>query len=355
MKYLIKRTSITYSMGTFNLFKGISMLAIVLGHTIGQTNLITSYARQFINAIGQSFVVCLFICCGFGIRSSSVKTAFKTQKRSYFKLYLIVTCITTVLYFVFNYLVNTNFMRARNETLMILGGFITGESHITHLLDWTMYDGGLMWFFTTLAISGFLLSVILKYADEKKQIYIVILSMIIGVYLSLYWKHLPFCLIQSMICLFFMYVGYFVKKKKVLEINLPWWTLLFFVVSFISIFPDIGIADNIYCYGIISVLGTTVVAYFFIYWYLRIKHKSGKINDFINKVGFDSSYILCIHAVEYSAIPWYVVVDKYQANPIISTIIILITRIIIIVLSLAVIKKVKSRRFVIKKREKKRY
>lgn len=332
------------TLGSFDFLKGISIIMVIFGHTFGQASIINNlYIKQFINCVGQTSMICLFMIMAFGIRKSPISLSIKREANIYLKIYILVAILTLILYFPLHLVCYKDFNSAVVNTLRIFVGLITGESYTHYLFGHLIYSGGIMWFFVTAALSNIIVSSVLYYVKENFQKYVILLLLIVGIALSYLNELLPFCIVQSLICSFFVYAGYIVKTKKLLFINPSIWTYILFIISFIITYLSLSsVAECYYSFDIITIFSATIFAYFLIIFSLIINSRNNIIVDVMEKIGNISIYVICIHAIDYMSLPWDYIINKFNSNSYLCFFIVLSIRVLFMLLGLLIVKKKKQ-------------
>ena len=70
--------------------------------------------------------------------------------------------------------------------------------------------------------------------------------------------------------------------------------------------------------GPLSIFLDGAAGLLFIRLFMRLSHFHGRIVRFLEAVGRRSLHIFCIHTVEIIAIPWYLMVAKFSAQPVLG-------------------------------------
>lgn len=138
------------------------------------------------------------------------------------------------------------------------------------------------------------------------------------------WE-LPFCLIQGAVVVPYLYIGFLAKKKHLLDEPLPpkvfagllAATALIAVGALATRTTDcISLAE--WSLGPLSIFLDGAAGLLFIRLFMRLSRGHGPIVHFLEAVGRRSLNIFCVHTVEIIAIPWYLMVAKFSAQPVLG-------------------------------------
>ena len=139
------------------------------------------------------------------------------------------------------------------------------------------------------------------------------------------WWELPFCLIQGAVVVPYLYIGFLAKKKHLLDEPLPpkvfagllAATALIAVGALATRTTDcISLAK--WSLGPLSIFLDGAAGLLFIRLFMRLSRDHGPIVHFLEAVGRRSLNIFCVHTVEIIAIPWYLMVAKFSAQPVLG-------------------------------------
>ena len=169
-----------------------------------------------------------------------------------------------------------------------------------------------------------LLDVILNIFPERYVPWAVAGCVLLGWGASLVWE-LPFCLIQGAVVVPYLYIGFLAKKKHLLDEPLPpkvfagllAATALIAVGALATRTTDCISLDE-WSLGPLSIFLDGAAGLLFIRLFMRLSHGHGPIVHFLEAVGRRSLNIFCVHTVEIIAIPWYLMVAKFSAQPVLG-------------------------------------
>lgn len=353
---------VTMSIGMFDLFKGIAMLLIVFIHNRSlfpslETNKISFLMPVYIFI--ASFVVAimpaLFVLYGYSIRKRKIRKSFLQLLKELVKPY----CVTAILSVLLNCIVHFSIYRylpgAVDESIKLLAGMVLGSSKTVQIGSFTIFANGPIWFFLALFWASIIFITLLNYVDEKYISYFAFSISLLGWALS-YLPVVPFCLSQGMNAVIYIYLGYYLRQRKVLTTSLSIkriGTYAGIVVIPNFIFVALGyitnMADNIYPLGPVTYIENGLLSVGLIYFFMRTDDLcKGKISNALRLIGRYSLYFLCIHSIEMVVVPWYALAEKYMDKPILGFVLIYCLRLGLIFCGCFIV--VKYKKFVAKKR-----
>ena len=293
------------SLGMFDLLKGIGMLAIVFAHTaelypLG-TNDVTPFAFALF-AYREALMAAFFIASGYGFR-----------KRSIHK------CIEPFIH----HAAFGSWDAAISESAKVLGGFLLGLPHTATYFGHQFFSCGPMWYLVALMLAWVLLDVLLEIFPERYITPAVVGVTLLGWGITLVWEA-PFCIAQGMVSLPYLYIGYLAKKRRLFETPLSGRAKAGLIVSALGVVAGVLLTQSTDCVsmgewtmGPLSILLDGAVGYGIIRLFLKWQRRvDGPISHAIEWVGRRSLFIFCIHTVELTAIPWYLMAAKYADHPV---------------------------------------
>ena len=292
-------------MGTFDLIKGIAIISVVFLH------ISFNYSMGDLLLFSPLFVVekCLncglmpmfFIISGYGQKK---KDALKVLKQTFSQLilpYLCAAVLSTVLYVVFYWNINgAADMRAAvgmKVTQILLCGDIAGP----------------LWFFVALFWAENIMNAIIKIGNDLWELLAVAACIAAG-FALMHLGFFHFRMIQGLTAVGFCYLGYFVKKKNMIErfVHSPW---TYLVLGSVWLIQVIGAWQmDLYMFKLESASGEySVVGYFasacsgLLLVFLGVLGSRIKWTylEPIKSFGAQTYWILIAHTVENLSLPWY--------------------------------------------------
>ena len=316
------------SIGMFDMLKGAGMLSIVLGHTVElyplQLSSGLSLFSFFCFTYRETLMAAFFIASGYGFRKRSIGKCIHQQLKSLLKPFCYTAVFTTVLHFIIHYKTFHYLPGSLTESIKVAGGFLLGLPHTATYFGQEFFSCGPMWYLLALLMGWILLDVILNIFPERYIPWAVGGAALLGWGASLVWE-LPFCLIQGAVVVPYLYLGFIAKKHHLLDAKLPpkVFAGLLAATAFIAVgalatrtTDCISLAE--WSLGPLSIFLDGAAGLLFIRLFLRLSRAHGPVVRFLEAVGRRSLHIFCIHTVELIAIPWYLMVAKFSAQPVLG-------------------------------------
>ena len=318
-----KSGSLKTYVGMFDLAKGIGMIMVVLAHTISQYNINTlpSFPLAVFGIVGTGLLPMFFIVSGYGFRKQKIVFCIKQQIRYILLPYLYVTLGMAIIF----PCIHIAFFKwprgAFNEMVRVVLAFILGvcENSGIRIGPYELYDCGTVWFLLAL-MNGW---IILNFIFVFKNIYIrnlfVFLSVIVGMFLCQFGVWF-FCFQASLISVGYLYIGYLLKKYRILHRKLPFWVYCLLVIG-VSIqfgFGKIVMSTNYWRLGVFDMILSFCNGFILIKLSLLGNVLTGTISQGIRTIGRYSLWIMCVHTLESICIPWYLFSAKFVTNPVIG-------------------------------------
>ena len=315
------------SLGMFDLLKGVGMLTIVFAHTgelypMGDASHINPLTFCMF-AYRESLMAAFYIASGYGFRKRSIGKCIDQQFKTLLKPYIYTGIATTVFHFIIHYSLFGSLHNATYETYKVLGGFALGLPHTATYFGQLFFSCGPMWYLLSLLIGWVLLDAILNIFPEKYTHWAVLGIMLLGWGTTLVWE-LPFSLSQGSVSVPYLYIGYLAKKRRLFETPLSGRAKAGLIASALGVVAGVLLTQSTDCVslgewtmGPLSILLDGAVGYGIIRLFLKWQRRvDGPISHAIEWVGRRSLFIFCIHTVELTAIPWYLMAAKYADHPV---------------------------------------
>lgn len=319
------------SLGMFDLLKGVGMLLIVFAHTselypVGDISTITP-VTFFLFAYRESLMAAFYIASGYGFRKRSIGKCISQQFKTLFKPYAYTGLATTIAHFVIHYQTFGNWNNAVYETYKVLGGFVLGLPHTATYFGQEFFSCGPMWYLLALMIGWILLDIILNIFPESYIKWAVLGTMLLGWGICITWEA-PFCIGQGMVTVPTLYVGYLAKKHKIFDKPLSRRLKNTLLGCAAAVAVLVLLTQSTDCvsmaqwnFGPVSILldaGAGLGILSMVIWFQR------RVDNFVTRgiqaIGRRSLYIFCIHTVELTAIPWYLMPPKFAAHPVLGVV-----------------------------------
>ena len=313
------------SIGMFDMLKGAGMLTIVFAHTA------ELYPMQAVSGLSltaffpfiyrEALMAAFFIASGYGFRKRSIHKCIHQQLKSLLKPFCYTAVFTTVLHFIIHYKTFHYLPGSLTESIKVAGGFLLGLPHTATYFGQEFFSCGPMWYLLALLVGWILLDVILNIFPERYVSWVVGGAALLGWGTSLAWE-LPFCLIQGAVITPYLYIGYLAKRQHWLDQPLSrrmscilWAAVLLIPVAAFATGSTDCVSMAEWTLGPISILLDGLAGLLFVRLFLRLNRHRNALVSFFEAVGRRSLYIFCIHTVELTAIPWYLLAAKYADRP----------------------------------------
>ena len=313
------------SLGMFDLLKGVGMLTIVFAHTgelypMGDASHINPLTFCMF-AYRESLMAAFYIASGYGFRKRSIHKCIHQQLKSLLKPFCYTAVFTTVLHFIIHYKTFHYLPGSLTESIKVAGGFLLGLPHTATYFGQEFFSCGPMWYLLALLVGWILLDVILNIFPERYVSWAVGGAALLGWGTSLAWE-LPFCLIQGAVITPYLYIGYLAKRQHWLDQPLSrrmscilWAAVLLIPVAAFATGSTDCVSMAEWTLGPISILLDGLAGLLFVRLFLRLNRHRNALVSFFEAIGRRSLYIFCIHTVELTAIPWYLLAAKYADRP----------------------------------------
>ena len=317
------------SLGMFDFLKGIGMLTIVFAHSAelypaGATTTITPMTF-YLFAYRESLMAAFYIASGYGFRKRSIGKCIDQQFKTLLKPYLYTGLATTFFHFLIHYLTFGSVEGAVRETLKVFGGFALGLPHTSLYAGQTFFSCGPMWYLLSLMIAWVLLDLILNIFPEQYINWAVLGTMLLGWGICITWEA-PFCIGQGMVTVPALYVGYLAKKYKIFDQPLSPRLRGGMIAAALAVAALVLLTKSTDCVsmaewtlGPVSILLDAVTGLgilSIVIWFQR--RVENVVTHAIQAIGRRSLFIFCVHTVELTAIPWYLMPQKFAAHPVLG-------------------------------------
>ena len=317
------------SIGMFDMLKGAGMLAIVLGHTAELYPLQLEGGLSLTAFVGfiyrETLMAAFFIASGYGFRKRSISKCIHQQLKSLLKPFCYTAVFTTVLHFIIHYKTFHYLPGSMTESIKVAGGFLLGLPHTATYFGQEFFSCGPMWYLLALLRGWILLDVILNIFPEQYINWAVLGTMLLGWGSCITWEA-PFCIGQGMVTVPALYVGYLAKKYKIFEQPLSPRLRGGMIAAALAVAALVLLTKSTDCVsmaewtlGPVSILLDAVTGLgilSIIIWFQR--RVENVVTHAIQAIGRRSLFIFCVHTVELTAIPWYLMPQKFAAHPVLG-------------------------------------
>lgn len=296
---------------TFNLVKGLLMILIVLGHKTPYyddcvTDLLKT-ASPILIFLRFGANPAFYIIAGFAFRAMEGKKCLTKTFGELVKPYLYVMTAYAICFPLFHYAVFRWWPSAVYESTRFVLAFLLGLPEGGKVfLGYQLYECSVVWFLLSLFISINILNWLLKVKEEKLRHMLALLCLFAG-YMLVKIDFSYYCIPQGLMGVGYCYTGFLMKKKKVYSSKwLPVICAVLAVPAGIQgILGDFHMGYGNFRYGFVECILAGCSGVLILFMGIILGNKEWKILDPIKTVGVHSYWIMCIHAVEMSCIPWY--------------------------------------------------
>ena len=317
------------SIGMFDMLKGAGMLTIVFAHTA------ELYPMQAVSGLSltaffpfiyrEALMSAFFIASGYGFRKRSIHKCIHQQLKSLLKPYAYTALFTCVLHFIIHYKTFQYLPGTIGESIKVTGGFLLGLPHTAEYFGQEFFSCGPMWYLLSLMIAWILLDLILNIFPEQYINWAVLGTMLLGWGICITWEA-PFCIGQGMVTVPALYVGYLAKKYKIFEQPLSPRLRGGMIAAALAVAALVLLTKSTDCvsmaewtFGPVSILLDAVTGLgilSIVIWFQR--RVENVVTHAIQAIGRRSLFIFCVHTVELTAIPWYLMPQKFAAHPVLG-------------------------------------
>ncbi len=313
----------------FDMLKGIAVLGVVFGHSFGQMdNAVMDWYGKFAHSL---LMPAFFIVSGYWLKKKKVSVGVKSAIDYLLKPYLLMILIIDGIGLVHRAL-QGNYQEWVDEFL--IPSVLVSTDGATRI--------GPLWFVFALFIGWSLFAVVINIKNEKIHIAIAVLASIAGC--ALMPLKLPFQIAQGLVGFGFVYCGFLLKKKKVLEKKIH--PLAYILMGIVWIATVIWGSMDLYMYdikyGIFSVVGSVFGSFLMIKVFLYLNLLEWRILDGIRWMGRCSMWVICAHAIEYAIVPWKILFRFVEQNSLIGSTAHFVLRLIFIIVVCLVVQHIQK-------------
>ncbi len=300
------------SIGMFDLSRGFLMVAVVMAHSL--TQYFKYWEPQYTTAWWYPLLIVIkpiiygvipmfFIMSGYGFRKKPVVRCIKERARYLIKPYVFVGVVVSLLAVVKCVLRDGSIKDTLwYQAVPFVFALCPGEVQIgSHYLG----SIGPLWFLVVLFFGWILLDIVFQLKSEGARALCLMVLMLVCTRLP-FMSFIPYCIVQSLCCALYMYIGYVIKKYNLLfeKLSKQNLILLIVIVCLIMPFGNVEVSQNVWALGSIDFVASAVVGFLFLKLFCACNCLQGKFVGFLKVAGKYSLYILCFHTIEYLVFPW---------------------------------------------------
>lgn len=332
-----KQTLSTTSLGYFNLARGLGMFFVVWGHSLRVFLPKMETPPHLFFGIGDVFgggvMAMFFLISGYGFYQRKPKKCISIQAKLLLKPYCLTACGVL--------LTKLGLALIERRSFWLHGG----EYILTYLLGLNAEGGGFLggipvesigifWFILSLMNGWILYNSILRLTQKWLQWSFVAGCVVGGYILSQVSRVWPFCIPMSLLAVGYLAVGREIRERHLLERSLPGWSYVLLLISvvFSLLTGRVDMISGVWQMGLLDVIGTFCLGFLlmrFFAWFARLE-RHGIFINVLEIIGFNSIWVVCLHAYEKVIFPWYRLALWLPNHPILGSLLCMVGRSIVI-------------------------
>lgn len=296
------------NLGMFNFAKGILMLLVMCAHSIMEYSywrqrffhetIVGFFLRVGNRALSFAVIPAFFIICGYGFRKVSMKKCIQ-QMRAMWGFYVLSAVAVALLVAICALLTEKTGNESTLTTIWyyILPFFLGMSPATENFFGIRMSTIGVCWFLVAYFFSAIILNLVLKI--KKESIQSIIFVILAAISISLRKIPVPFCFLQAMVGSGYMYLGYLLKKKKILQKEIPTGLILVGLAVWAILVKGsyVSLSSNTWGRGIPDLVCTCIAGAMLAIALVVIKWPQNKLTSGVQWVGNNSLLICCTHNI----------------------------------------------------------
>lgn len=304
----------------FDILKAIGIILVIVGHTLDY-NIVR-------NVIYSFHMPLFFLISGYFFKMKEPVPPIKKLSKRLLLPYLISAVIIALLSSVILY---------TNSHTFDIHSFLNWLQSIAYgngVTDGTLFQSiGPLWFLLALFWGTIILHLIIQSAKYISPIFISLLCVVISLYLSQHKIRLPLSILQGMLAVGYLYIGYLIKQHYPSIILKSKLNLVLMAAIWIVSFKS-GYLSLVQCYAnpdLLALTGALCGTYLAYVVSNSIAKKESKLCSRLTNLGRMTLLILCVHSIEDSIVPWKTYVNDIELNHYLSNCIIIFVRVFIVI------------------------
>ena len=328
-----------HNLGYFNLARGIGMILILTGHSFVpfiQASTVSDTTTMFAGAgsvIGGGIMAMFFMISGFGFYSRSPKRCFATQNKLLLIPYFQVSFLMILARLALTVVKGRPLLPTAWDLLLTYPIGLNAE-HSSALFGEPVKSVTILWFILALYGGWILYNGICRLRNRYVRRTLVLTAITASWLLTLISKAWPMCLPMALLACGYLAVGHAVKERNLLENKIPlWnWIVLAGIILVSCAFGFVDIGAGIWGLGIWDVLSTFCIGFILLRGYSYFMHLSLQrpLIHTLERIGNRSIWILFLHAMEKSILPWYRLNSLLPNAPMVCALLCLVIRSVMI-------------------------
>lgn len=339
-------------LGTFDALKGLLIIIVVMGHSMSHYNtgdsVLLAALGLFGYLIGFGAMPVFYIVAGMSFKPKPIVPTLKKTASDLMKPFAVTGLAVAVLFPIIYYF-RTHWMPSViEETSRWVLSYILGVSAPDiYFMGYRIYECYVAWFLPTMFLGLNLLNLVLKIEKETLRHLVVIVCVVTG-YLLGNAGLVFFFIAQGLLVLGFCYVGYIGKKSGFFSrAKLPWWIWLG-----LSLLLVLQLGKRPYSVAYVNMnesfleyLGAVAAAVLIVLLAIRLANTQWDPPNWLVKAGVHSPWIMCIHAVELTVIPWAALPTVLPWSETVVFLVEMLLKLAVIVPVCVILKKIAQERF----------
>lgn len=316
----------TTSLGYFNLARGLGMLFVVWGHSVRVFLPKVEQTPSLFSGVGAVFgggvMAMFFLISGYGFYQRRPKKCVTIQAKLLLKPYCITACGVLLTKLALAVVEHRSFWRHGGEYLLtyLLGLNAEGGGQLAGI---PVESIGIFWFVLALMNGWILYNGILRLRHSWVRWSLVGLCVVAGYALTLLSKVWPCCIHMSLVAVGYLAAGREIRQRNWLERPLPLWGYVGLMVPVgISLLAgQVDMITGTWRLGLLDVLGTLCLGFLlmrFFAWFANLGLDGWPLKV-LETIGFNSIWIVCLHAYEKVIFPWYRLALWLPDHPVLGT------------------------------------
>lgn len=314
----------------FDILKAIGIILVIVGHTLDY-NIIRNIIYSF-------HMPLFFLVSGYFFKVKEPIPPIRKLSKRLLLPYLISTVIIALLSTVILY-ANSHIFDM-HHLLNWLQSIVYGNG----VTDGTKFQSiGPLWFLLALFWGTIILHLLIQLAKYVSPFGVSLLCVIISLYLSQHKIRLPFSILQGMLGIGYLYIGYLIKQHYPSIILKSRLNLILMAIIWIISFKS-GYLSLVQCYAnpeLLTLTGALCGTYLTYMVSNSISQKNSKLCSILTHLGKMTLLILCVHSIEDSIVPWKNYINDIELNHYLSNSIIIFVRVFIVISISFILQKIK--------------
>ncbi|MFV0325722.1 MAG: acyltransferase family protein [Bacteroides xylanisolvens] len=309
----------------FDILKAIGIILVIIGHTLDY--------NMMRNIIYSFHMPLFFLVSGYFSKVKSPNPPIKKLSKKLLTPYLLSCIIIIILSSVILHIDSHKF------DIHHLTNWLQSIIYGCGVTEGTLFQSiGRLWFLLALFWGTIILHLTIHYTRYIHPLFISLLCVIISLHLSQHKIRLPLSILQGMLGVGYMYIGYLLKQYHPSITFKNKFNLVLIAVIWIISFKS-SYLSMVQCYAepqLLALTGALCGTYIFYAISNSIALKDSRLCTTLTSLGKMTLLILCVHSIEDSIIPWKTYINEITLNHYLSNSIIIFVR-IFIVLSISII------------------